>query len=566
MNSQHSLPHSPADRPGRRGFSRRRFFAGAAAGTAAAGAAALRRPARAANAGAFRHGVASGDPLPGSVIIWTRVTPTEDAAPGSGLGPESTVGFEVAADLDFRDIVADGQVSTGPGVDHTVHVELTDLQPDTTYFYRFRIVGGPLDGELSPMGRTRTAPNPGDHVEKLTVAFASCTNWEAGFYSPFYDLADRAWAEEIDLVTFLGDYIYEYASGEYPGPRGIAREHEPAHEIVSLADYRARFAKQHTDPAAQEAHGAAPWIVIWDDHEVTNDTWREGAENHDEASQGPYLERRNNAMQAYFEWLPVRATSPSKEGHIYRSLDFGDLAHVSVMDLRTYRDEQPTAFNHNHANGTGPDGQRTILGSEQFQWLADDIRSSRARWNVLANSVMFAPLNLSLVRDDRRTSDVAEFLGPRSAPGIPLNYDQWDGYAADRERLLDVLEEHNAQTGAECLVLTGDIHTEWGNEIYSRRSLLGAEAVCASVTAPNVADTLGLPPGNGISRLAEDVIKNGNHHVRHVNLDAHGYGIARLAHDGVDLTWLRVDDPYVEQYALTPAVEMRYEPGQGLVS
>ena len=366
----------------------------------------------------FVHGVASGDPRPNSAVLWTRITTDE---------PQVTVAWQVSTTETFAEIAAEGTVFTDATSGYTIHIDPLTLRPGTVYFYRFEILTGKYEGKISPIGRTKTAPAPGSALDELTLAVASCANWESGYFSAYRDMANRA--SLFDATLFLGDYIYEYGTGEYAG-NGPVRIHDPEHEITTLDDYRRRYARYRTDHDLQAAHAALPWIVVWDDHETANNSWRDGAENH-QAPEGNWLSRRNAAMQAYFEWMPVRATSPSDNGHIYRSFTFGDLAELTIMDLRTYRDKE--AFGSVPA-ATNPD--RTMLGSEQYQWLTRKIESSNVAWNVLGNSVMFSPLNLMTLEQDPQASSVSQVLS-ENITNLPLNGDQWDGYSAERTRLLD---------------------------------------------------------------------------------------------------------------------------------
>ncbi|AGF73056.1 phosphodiesterase/alkaline phosphatase D [Corynebacterium halotolerans YIM 70093 = DSM 44683] len=485
-------------------------------------------------------------------MLWTRVTPSADAVPGSGLGAATTIKWEVALDAGFRDVVKQGEAVASADRDHTVHVDPWDLAADTVYFYRFAVVDGEFAGHVSPTGRTRTAPDFDASPEQLNLAVASCANWESGFFSAYTDIANRAQAGDLDLLVFLGDYIYEYGTGEAAGPHGPFRIHEPAWETVTLQDYRMRHGRYRTDPELQAAHTALPWVVVWDDHETADNSWRGGAQNHSPA-EGDWLTRRNAALRAYFEWLPVRATSPSEEGHIYRSLRFGDLVELTMMDLRTYRDQQAR-----WAVGAIGDEGRTMMGSEQFEWLRRKIETSSAHWNVMGSSVMVAPLNLITLQQNEQTSSVADFLGSH-ASGVPLNPDQWDGYTADRVRLLDVLEAH----GSNVLFLSGDIHTEWANSLWHGGREIGVELVCSSVSAPNVDEQLGLPADNAVSHLAEQLVRDANPHVRHVDLDSHGYSIARVRRDEVQMHWLRVDDVEVQGAAVREAVGLVWRAGGG---
>lgn len=498
----------------------------------------------------FLHGVASGDPIPDSVILWTRITPTEEALPGSGVGASVTVEWEVAADGEMRDVVKRGTVVASADRDHTVHVDPHGLQPDTVYFYRFLV-----DGVSSPIGRTKTAPAASASPEQLTFSVASCANWESGFFSAYADIAQRAQTGQLDYMVFLGDYIYEYAAGEYSG-FGPVRLHHPIHEITTLADYRTRYGRYRTDPDLQAAHAALPWIVVWDDHEIANDNWAGGAENHAPATEGSWQERQTAAMRAYFEWMPVRATAPSEAGHLYRSLTFGDLAELTMMDLRTYRDQQapwnPVVF---------MEEGRSMLGAEQYDWLLGKIETSQATWNLLGNSVMFAPLNLVSLQENSLTAQVAAAL-TKNITAIPVNGDQWDGYSAQRRALIDALRA----SPAHALFLTGDIHTEWAHTISKGEEVVAAEMVCGSVSAPNINEALNLRAGNTVSRLAEQVLRQANPQCHHVELDSHGYCSVTLSREEAQMHWLRVDNLLRPGSSVKEAHALTYRPGAGIVS
>lgn len=545
----------------RRSFSRRRLLhatglATATAASLAASSASAADPNASASLGLveppegqlpFVHGVASGDPIPDSVILWTRVTPTEEALPGSGVGPAVTVEWEVARDEGMRDVVKRGHAHATADHDHTVHVDPHGLEPDTVYFYRFLV-----DGASSPIGRTKTAPAANASPDKLTFGVASCANWESGFFSAYRDIAQRARGGQLDYMVFLGDYIYEYRSGAYSG-FGPVRLHHPAHEITTLADYRTRYGRYRTDPDLQEAHAALPWVVVWDDHEIANDNWAGGAENHSPATEGSWAARQSAAMRAYFEWMPVRATAPSEAGHLYRSLTFGDLVELTMMDLRTYRDEQvswnPVAF--------AQEG-RSMLGSEQYAWLLGKIETSQATWKVLGNSVMFAPLNLISLQENSMTAQVAAALTD-NITSIPINGDQWDGYSAERRALIDALPTHT-------LFLTGDIHTEWAHAITTGSRVVGAEMVCASVSAPNINEALNLRQGNTVSQTAQQLLRAANPHCHHVDLDSHGYSFVTITREEAQMHWLRVEDLLKPGSPVHEAVSMTFKPGVGFVS
>ena len=497
----------------------------------------------------FMHGVASGDPLPTSVILWTRVTPTPEAVPGSGAGPAVRVGWEVATTPEFAEVVRSGVATATAATDHTVHVDPFDLAPDTVYFYRFTVLDGEHAGRVSRLGRTRTAP-PDDAIPgQVRLAVCSCANFESGYFGAYSDIARRAWADEIDVVVHLGDYIYEYASGEYAGKYGVVRPHVPTWEIRTLPDYRSRHGHYRRDAALQDAHAAAPWVVTWDDHEIANDAWSGGAVNHGDVH-GEWGTRRDAAMQAYLEWLPVRGTSPSRGGHIYRTLRFGRLAELHMLDLRSYR-SAPGVLR----QGQRTSADRTIMGSEQFTWLSQRLATTDVRWNLVGTSVMMAPLNLVNVEQVVRRP-LLDMVGVDIA-GTPVNADQWDGYAADRDRLLGQLGTQHGH--GRTVFLTGDIHSEWANHILIDDRVIAAELVCTSVTAPNVDEILRLEEGNVVSRAAEGHVLAQNPHITHVNLDVHGFSTLTVTADGADMAWHRVRDVHLAGTGVDDGPRMRYD-------
>ena len=509
----------------------------------------------------FLHGVASGDPLPDRVVLWTRVTPSREALPGSGLGEDVELEWQIDTSEDFGNPQS-GSVTTSADSDHTVHVDPDGLEPETEYFYRFVVKSGEFEGATSPVGRTLTAPEADASVDNLNLAIASCANWESGFFAAYGDMAQRARAGEIDHVVFLGDYIYEYPTGEYAGKSGVARMHHPEWEITTLEDYRQRHGRYRTDLNLQAAHAACPWIVIWDDHETANNSWFAGAENHtDGRVEGEWPERLSAAKQAYFEWLPVRAQSAGEEQLLYRSFKFGDLAQLTMMDLRTYRDAETSGAN--FAND-----DRTMLGKAQFDWVAQQLQESTARWDVLGNSVMVSPMRFVTIPDDEKANIAAGYMKER-ATGIAVNSDQWDGYAAERDRLLTMLDEQESNA----LFLTGDIHSEWANSIASPSGFgeIGCEMVTTSISAPNVDEILTTAFGtyhkedNSTSLLVEKVIRDYNPWVNHIDFDAHGYGIASIHYDYVDMLYYRVSDVEDPDAAVSLGTKRQWRIGEGFV-
>ncbi|WP_433334575.1 alkaline phosphatase D family protein [Spirillospora sp. CA-294931] len=472
----------------------------------------------------FRHGIASGDPLPDAVVLWTRVTPTAESLPGSGQGPVVPVTWQVAADAGFQRIVRSGTVETGPERDHTVKVDARGLAAGTAYHYRFL-----LDGVASPTGRTRTAPAYDADVAALRFGVASCSNWEAGHFAAYRHLAARA---DLFGVLHLGDYIYEYGAGDFAAGGKVVRPNVPAHEILTLADYRLRHATYKTDPDLQAAHAAHPWMIIWDDHELANDLWSEGAQNHDPATEGTFAARKAASRRAYAEWMPVRFGSG---GRLYRRLRFGRLADLTLLDLRSYRSKQVTGV-------AQDDPARTITGDAQMEWLKDELTASRARWRLVGNSVMISPVALGAVAADL-LGPLAKLLGIPSG-GLAVNGDQWDGYTADRKELLTHLHDNKI---TNTVFLTGDIHTSWASEVplhaarYPVVPPVATEFVVPSVTSDNIDDIVKVPPRT-LSLLAEAALAATNRHIRWSELDSHGFGVLDVRRERTQMDWYFLAD------------------------
>ncbi|MFE4583192.1 alkaline phosphatase D family protein [Streptomyces chartreusis] len=507
---------------------RRRTVVKAAAATAIlAGPLAAALPAGAAeSASAFLHGVASGDPLPDGVLLWTRVTPTAEAVPGSGLGPATEVEWIVARDKALTTVVAKGSVTATAASDHTVKADVRGLQPATDYWFRFS-----AGGTNSPVARTRTAPATYASVSGLRFGVVSCANWEAGHFSAYRHLAARG---DLDAWLHLGDYIYEYGTGQYGTRDTVVRQHAPTHEILTLADYRIRHGKYKTDPDLQALHAKAPVVAMWDDHEFANSAWSGGAENHTEGAEGAWATRQPAAKQAYFEWMPVR---PAIAGTTYRRLRFGRLVDLSLLDLRSFRSQQVSI-----GNGDVDDPDRTLTGRAQLDWLKAGLKSSDATWRLVGNSVMISPLAIgSLPADLLRP--LAELLGlPKE--GLAVNTDQWDGYTDDRRELLTYLRSNGIRN---TVFLTGDIHTAWANDIplnagtYPLSASAATEFVVTSVTSDNLDDILKVPEGT-VSAVAAPAIKAANRHVHWVDTDRHGYSVLDITAERAQMDYYVLSD------------------------
>jgi alkaline phosphatase D len=399
----------------------------------------------------FAHGVASGDPLADRVILWTRVEPHGDRV---------DVAWRVATDPALRDVVARGTAATDAARDFTVKVDAAGLAPGHTYYYGFE-----AGGEQSPVGRTRTLPVGA--VGRLRLASCCCANYPHGYYNAYAAIARR---DDLDVVLHLGDYIYEYGRDGY-GASTIGRDVEPPHAILSLADYRARYAFYRRDPDLQEVHRRHPWIAVWDDHEFANDAWRGGAQNHHPETEGPWEPRRRAAARAWREWMPVRIAAEDGDAvpRTWRSFSFGDLADLAMLDTRAYaRDQQAPRTDRAQLDSPA----RGLLGAEQERWLLDWLGSSRAGWRLVGQQVVFAPW---------------------SSPARPPNADAWDGYTAARGRILDRIESGRIR---DVVVLSGDVHSSWALEVprdpfskrgYDARTSRGSLAV--ELVAPAIASS-----------------------------------------------------------------------------
>ncbi|MFI7317411.1 alkaline phosphatase D family protein [Streptomyces venezuelae] len=504
----------------------RRTVVKAAAATAALGAPLAAIPAHAAERPAFHHGVASGDPLPDGVLLWSRVTPTPDAVPGSGKGPDTEVGWEVAEDKGFTRVVGRGTTTARAESDHTVKADVRGLHQATTYYFRFSV------GDVhSPVGRTRTTPAHDASAHGVRFGVVSCANWEAGHFSPYRHLAART---ELDAVLHLGDYLYEYRSGEYPSAENVVRQHEPKHEIRTLADYRTRHGVHKTDPDAQAMHATHPVIAIWDDHEFADNAWSGGAENHSPETEGDWAARMAAAKRAYFEWMPVR---PSTEGTVYRRVRFGRLADLHLLDLRSFRSEQA-----GFGSGEVDDPDRTITGRAQLDWLKSGLAASDAAWKLVGTSVMITPVAFGSL-PAHLLKPLAELLG-LPGEGLAINTDQWDGYTDDRKELIAHLRDNKIRN---TVFLTGDIHMAWANDVpvkaatYPLSASAATEFVVTSVSSDNIDDMLHVAP-HTVSLVAAGALRAANRHVKWLDMDSHGYGVLDVTAERSQMDYYVISD------------------------
>jgi alkaline phosphatase D len=429
----------------------------------------------------FSHGVASGEPSSNSVLLWTRFV--------SGSG-EAKLRAEIATDPQFRKIVAGGEIPATAGRDHIAKLTLGGLKPGRGYYYRFIAP----DGTMSPTGRTRTLPE--GKVDRYRMAVFSCSNLPFGWFNAY---AHAAQARDFDLALHLGDYIYEYKRGDYPSTKDAVagRLIEPANEIISLADYRLRYASYRADPDLQALHAAAPMLCMWDDHEFTNDAYADGAQNH-QKDEGDWQLRKRVAEQAYREWMPVRDVDDGERWGSYR---IGELADIFLTESRIGARSKPAelaipkgaddaavaAAIKALASGDWQSLERTMLGRTQEEWLANGFRANKGRWNVWAQQTIMGTI--------RQPDDTVNWLAPDTAPfirervqrgalasnaGIPANLDAWDGYPAARAHSLSAAQS----SSADLVVLTGDSHNAWAFDLAHNGKSAGVEFAGQSVSSP----------------------------------------------------------------------------------
>ncbi|MEV4755678.1 alkaline phosphatase D family protein [Micromonospora sp. NPDC049559] len=442
----------------------------------------------------FSLGVASGEPLPDAVVIWTRLAPRPYEPLGGMPYRATTVQWQVASDERFRHVVRSGTASAKPEYGYSVHVDVRGLEPGRHYWYRFRV-----GRYLSPSGRTRTAPAPRQRVDQLTFAVASCQSWPDGYYTAHRHIA----GEDVDAVLFLGDYIYEYGIAAAGGLRFVT-DPVPSQfrtEADTLDRYRLQYALYKSDPDLRAAHQNAPWIPTWDDHEVQDNyadlTSKSNAPAED------FLVRRASAYRAYWENMPLRSPAPRGPNYmLYRRFAFGQLADLNVLDTRQYRADQADGDGWKVDSATRRDPARAFAGAQQQRWLFDGLDRSRATWNLLANQVVMSRMDLD------------------PTAGELYNMDAWDGYAAEQRQMLDGLA---ALRGGNPVVLTGDVHAAYALEM--KRDFadpaarpFGVELVTTSISSGgNGADI----SANGQNFLAA------NPHLKLVN-ERRGYLVVRL--------------------------------------
>jgi alkaline phosphatase D len=512
----------------------------------------------------FKHGVASGDPLQTRVILWTRVTP----AGGGGAIP---VRWTISRDPSFKAIAKSGVFVAGPERDYTVKVDVDGLAPGETYYYWFSV-----GRTSSQSGVTKTLPASG--LKDYRVAVVSCANWPFGFFNAYREVSKR---KDLDAVINLGDYIYEYGVTGYGGELGkqLGRNHEPPTEIVSLADYRTRYAQYRSDPDLQAAHAVAPWFCTWDDHESANNSYRTGAENHQTETEGDWSERKARAVQAYLEWMPMRDPVPGRpRDAVWRKFDIGDLASLFLLESRLVGRGEDLTFDEiflapenqkqavaNSLKAKVNDPNRTMLGPEQEAWLAEGLQTSAAsgkKWQVLGNQVTMAKVKMP---DLQKTLDPAKYakipdgskrFWSTARYGLEWNLDSWCGFPAARERLYASVREAKARI----ITLTGDTHTAWANELHDNNGFrVGVEFGCTSVTSNGAGDSMPFEDLNWLMPEAND-------EVVYYNAFSKGFTVLTLKADQVEAEFVKVSTVRSPDYFASTDARFiaRAEPAGGM--
>lgn len=448
----------------------------------------------------FYHGVASGDPLQDRVIIWTRVTPEDSTA-------KLPVKWEISESPQFESTLRSDTLSASAAKDFTVKVDVDGLRAGQVYFYRFSALG-----KTSVIGRTKTLPQNPDSVK---LAVVSCANWEWGYFNAYDKIAKRT---DVDAIVHLGDYIYEYGTGRY-GDTTIGRINIPPHEIVTLWDYRTRHSQYRLDKGLAHISQQHPMIAIWDDHEVANNSYSHGAQNHQPDKEGDYEKRKAFAKQAYYEWLPIR-----EGGKHYRSFSFGSLVDLIMLDERLEGRTKPVD---SLSDPAFMNEERTMLGNEQLAWFESKLKESKATWKVIGNQVMFADVEMSSVY-----------------PTMPRNLDSWDGFPAEKKRVKDFILQNTIK---DIVFVTGDTHASWGIEVatdvaktYDPQTSKGAFAIELGTTSVSSANDDEYHSVDTVKMMEASLLK-ANAHIKFLNDRDHGYLLLTLTPQKAKAEWYFVE-------------------------
>ena len=514
----------------------------------------------------FNHGVASGDPLDDRVILWTRVTPEGE--------PQSVnVSLEVSLDKTFENLEFDEAITALKTNDYTIKVDLEGLKANTRYYYRFKVNENP-----SAIGQAKTLPR--NDVEQVKFAVMSCANYPAGY---FHAYGEAAKMQDLDAVLHLGDYIYEYGMGEYATDKAVelgrALPADNQGELISLQDYRKRYALYRTDINLQKLHAKAPFIAVWDDHEVCNDAYINGAENHND-NEGMFTERKLAALKAYYEWMPIRPYVTGQAESLYRKFDFGSLVSLYMLDTRHEARAKPLDYQNYldptsgqldiagfQADLTAPAQQ--LIGTEQLTWLTDNIKTSQATWQVLGQQVLMTKMmlpaelltalanpNASIAsqmtelaqlksRVMAADTSLTEQEKGRISFAAPYNLDAWDGYPVEREMLLQTAKAANKNL----VTIAGDTHNAWSGKLCNAQGdICGYEFATPSVSSPGLEYYLQLPQAQ-VTEFA-DVLKLLVDDLEFANIHQRGFMTLTFTPDKIDSQWHFISDVQSQVFAI----------------
>lgn len=448
----------------------------------------------------FKYGIASGDPTYTSIILWTGIAENE-----KNLADEMK--WKISRSADMNSIVQSGTATLTNQSASTFKAKVTALEPGTSYYYQFS-----TKKYKSKVGTTSTMSNNADQVR---IGVVSCSNYEAGYFNAYESLADKS----LDFVMHLGDYIYEYGPDTY-GDKTLSRKHLPAKEILTLDDYRQRYGQYRMDPDLQLAHQKHPFIMIWDDHEISNDAYQTGAQNHQD-DEGDYMTRAAIAKQVYHEWMPTDVTANDP---LYRQFSIGNLADVIMLDGRLEGRTQ-------QLKTAGPElANQSMLGAKQLDWFKNQLRSSTAKWKLIGNQVIFSPLNMARVRDQQ------------------FNMDAWDGYAGERDDIISYIDDNEI---SNVVIVAGDTHMSWAFEVPYEASAykdnyrpVAIEIGTPSITSSNLNER---SPSEDVI-MAEKMLQVSNPHLKYVDGRNHGYTILTLKQESATVEWYYVSNLKTKSY------------------
>ncbi len=492
----------------------------------------------------FTHNVASGEPGPDSMLLWTRYVPAKNGM--------AKVRVEISDSAEFTRIISGGQMVTGPWRDYTVKITVDGLRPNTRYHYRFIAA----DGTISPAGRTKTLPV--GRTKKFNLAVFSCSNLGFGYFNAYAHAARRS---DIDAVLHMGDYIYEYGTGGYDGGAEFARRMMPETEIISLTDYRLRYASYRMDADLQSVHANFPMIIIADDHESANDAWEGGAQNHQD-TEGDWSVRRNAAVQAWREWMPV-GEQP------WKAYEIGDLATYYRTDTRTAARSRPPGADTTQTFGEFMAGEwvddaATMLGSEQEQWLYRHFARNKARWTMVGVGTnmgySYTPKNamdwLAPDADKRAVSYVKRGITSASV-GLPGNMDNWGGYPKARSRLLSAAQRNDANL----IMVTGDSHNGWAYNLPEGGKPAGVEFGGHSVSSPGIEQVTGT---NDPKNIARDMV-GASPELKWADTSNRGYMMLSLTPKSAINEWVFMDSVKVKSLGTKASHVMRVQAGRNVL-